>query len=110
MSNDELSNYQINESTSSSDNDCLPEDQHDDNLSRKLHRYTNETVGESIYKILSLYHKHALTKEALNDYVNVLNSFLPQPNNLPKTKYFLSKKIDLILSNSEQVIKKTSIL
>lgn len=106
LSNQEdASGISDNESTCSF-NEAGREDEVNQDFNKKLHRNTDMTVGECVYIIIDYYIKNSLTKKALTELLTLLNTFLPKPNNLPKTKYFLFKFLDSVLPDSENVIKK----
>ena len=111
-----IDNYSSDDSSSSksssaseneitADDDCR-ELRVDAILSKKLHPFTNVTVGESIYEILHFYYCNATTKKALYDALSLTHFHLPKPNNLPKNRYFLLKLIDSLLPNDTDLISK----
>ena len=71
-----------------------------------LYENSGINLGNAISRILKYFIKNSLTKTALYELMDLLDFFLPKPNNLPKTKYQFNKIINKILPNSNNVIQK----
>lgn len=58
------------------------------------------TGGDALYRILKLYVDNRLTKKALSDILETIDSLLPDDHILPKTKHMMLKLIDQLLPHS----------
>lgn len=84
---------------STDDSEELDRSDIDDLKASGLPLYEGSTVdlNTAIGSILEFYISNSLSKQSLNDLLKLIDSFLPSPNLLPKTKYKLDQ---FILNNA----------
>lgn len=64
------------------------------------------TVGDAVLNILEIYIKNKQSKQSLEDTLKMTHKLLPQPNNLPRSKYCLEKLLDKLLPQDIKFAKK----
>lgn len=103
-SSDSSENNSENSEDDSDDEDDLEDD--DRWYEESLYENLETTLGEAVLDVLEVYIKNKQTKRSLYHILSVMYKHLPKPNNLPKSKYHLSKMLNTLLPMDEKFFEK----
>ena len=85
---------------------CDDEDNVDEYLNKKIYTSSEVTVGEAVLDVLEFYIENCSTKVSIEKLLKLLNKMVPKPNNIPKTKYHLTKLLEKLLPFQYEEIQK----
>lgn len=71
-----------------------------------LYHGSNQTTGNAVLEVLDIYIKNKQSKKSLDETLKCFHKMLPQPNNLPRSKYLLLKKLQTLVPSNSCIAKK----